>query len=301
MSYFETTAIMIAFRLKKQRAILRLEESKMKKWQRILLRAVTAIVLLAGLSWFYFTHRTELILGHAKVPQSDASVTVFVPGYHGNEASFGGMISRLSTYNLGTFSYTVKIHKDGSYSEIKHDGYRTNNMIQLLFDDSRNPTAEVKEWYPYMKHLKKSGFNTVNFVGHSTGGPMSFAFMTTYAKDPDLPHFNKFVSLGGDFPVPPKQSDITAGKKLPKNLKVLTIGGRVWGSDSDGMVKLLEVAAIKPLVKPNVKSFQFKIVSGPPFIAFHYMLHENPAIDKTIANFLWRQRQWTFPFLHGPK
>lgn len=260
----------------------------MKKWQRILLMIFSLIVLLTGSGWFYFTHRAALILGPAEVPQKESSVTVFVPGFNGNEVSFGGMIKRLSDYQLGTFSYTVKIHKDGTYSEIKHMGYHTNNMIQLLFDDNRNPKAEVREWYPYMKHLKKAGFNTINFVGHSTGGPMSFAFMTTYAKDKDLPQFNKFVSLGGDFPVPPKKSDIAAGKRLPQSLQVLTIAGEVWGSESDGMVKLSEVTAIKPLVKPNVKDFQFKIISGPPFIAFHYMLHENPAIDKRIASFLWQ-------------
>ncbi|WP_438713895.1 alpha/beta hydrolase [Enterococcus sp. AZ109] len=258
----------------------------MKRWKKVLI-FFGPIILILVLGFFLWFRQQEQVLTEVKVEPHSKTVTLFVPGYGGNRTSLGGVVSRLDHFDLGTFSYRTSIDSDGHFSEEKQQGYGDNSMIQLLFADNKDPKKEVKQIYPYLQHLKEQGFDKMNLVGHSTGGPMSVAIMTTYSDDPSIPKPEKLISIGGDFPLHPNQAYLAEGKKLPKDLKVLAIAGNIWGRPTDGLVKEAEVKAIEPVIDGNVASYQFKIIDGSPLTAFHFMLHENPTIDKMIAEFLW--------------
>ncbi|MEO1770672.1 alpha/beta hydrolase [Candidatus Enterococcus ferrettii] len=246
-----------------------------------------AIIVGLIVVFFLWFRQREQLLNEVKVEPHTKTVTLFVPGYGGNRTSFGGVVNRLDRYDLGTFSERTYIKSDGKFSQQKQAGFGNNSMVQLLFEDSRAPEKEVKQIYPYLQYLKAQGFDKMNLVGHSTGAPMSVAILTTYPNDSTIPKPEKLISIGGDFPLHPSESYLASGEKLPSDLAVLTIAGNIWGRPTDGLVKETEVRAIEPVVEPYVKSYQFVIINGSPLTAFHFMLHENPVVDKLIAEFLW--------------
>lgn len=258
----------------------------MKRWKKVLVFFLAIIISLISIFFIWFRQREQL-LNEVKVEPHAKTVTLFVPGYGGNRTSFGGVVSRLDRYNLGTFSERTYIKTDGKFMQQKQHGFGDNSMVQLLFEDSRKPTKEVEQIYPYLQYLKTQGFDRMNLVGHSTGGPMSVAILTTYPNDPTIPKPEKLISIGGDFPLHPSPSYLASGEKLPRDLQVLAIAGNIWGHPTDGLVKETEVKAIEPVVEPYVESYLFRIIDGSPLTAFHFMLHENPEVDKMIAEFLW--------------
>lgn len=258
----------------------------MKRWKKVLVLFLTIIISFILVFFIWFRQREQL-LNKARVEPHAKTVTLFVPGYGGNRTSFGGVVSRLDRYHLGTFSERTYIKADGTFTQQKQQGFGNNSMVQLLFEDSREPAKEVQQIYPYLQYLKRQGFDKMNLVGHSTGGPMSVDILTTYPNDSTIPKPEKLVSIGGDFPLHPSPTYLAAGEKLPKDLQVLAIAGNIWGYPTDGLVKETEVRAIEPVVKSHVENYQFRIIDGSPLTAFHFMLHENPEIDKMIAEFLW--------------
>lgn len=258
----------------------------MKRWKKVLVLLLTILIGLTLVFFIWFRQREQL-LNEVKVEPHEKTVTLFVPGYGGNRTSFGGVVSRLDRYHLGTFSERAYIKANGKFTQQKQQGFGNNSMVQLLFEDSREPAKEVQQIYPYLQYLKRQGFDKMNLVGHSTGGPMSVAILTTYPNDSSIPKPEKLISIGGDFPLHPSSSYLATGEKLPKDLHVLAIAGNIWGHPTDGLVKEAEVRGIEPVIKSRVKSYQFKIIDGSPLTAFHFMLHENSEVDKLVAEFLW--------------
>lgn len=258
-------------------------------WRKslMILVLVITIAIVAGLAFLIWFRQKEKVLEDVSVHENE-SLTLFVPGSHGSAISFGGMIKRLDRYQLGNFSYTVNIHSDKTFTEIKRKGFQPNGMVQLIFDDNTDPKAENEQLFVYLQSLKKSGIQTVNLIGHSTGGPMSTDFLMKYGNDKTIPEIKKFASISGDFKLPLSKKYIAAGKKIPKELKVLNIAGKIWGFDTDGLVPLKQVTVMKDIFKGNVASYQYVEIDGSPLSAFHFMLHENPQIDKLVAEFLWQ-------------
>lgn len=257
-------------------------------WGKILivLGMITGLILVARFLFLLWFHQKEKVLENVSVAKND-SLTLFIPGTHGGAISFGGMIKRLDKYQLGNFSYTVKIHSDKTFTELKRKGFQPNGMIQLIFDDNTDAKAENEQLFTYMQYLKKLGIQNVNLVGHSTGGPMSTDFLIKYGKNNTIPKIKKFISISGDFKLPLPNAYINDGKKLPKDLKALNISGKIWGFETDGLVPLKEVIVMKDIFKENVASYRYVELDGSPLSTFHFMLHENPEVDKLVAEFLW--------------
>lgn len=217
-------------------------------------------------------------------------MTLLIPGYGGNRISFGGIARRWRADHLGTFDAVVRIHADGTYTVKKVDGRGKNNYIQVLFDDNRAPAREVAELHPFVAHLAHQGIRRINFVGHSTGGPTSVAFMAAYSQDAAMPKFAKLVNLGGDFPKKISPAELAQGKRLPPDLKVLNIAGRLWNMKTDGLVPLAQVKGLEKIIDPHKFDYRLVEITGSPLKAFHFMLHENRQIDHLIARFLWDKK-----------
>lgn len=261
---------------------------KMKRYQKNLLLVFFIIILIAGglFGWFYYRKQS---LKDVTVKQTNIP-TIFIPGYGGNRTSFDGMLDRLDEFDLAKRAYIPYIEENGKIEMDKVAGFTEHNpTVQLLFQANQNPPLEVKQMYAFMQLLKqKYGIEEVNMVGHSTGATMTYDYLVKYPNDDSVPKVNKFVSIAGDFPIKPSSHMLASGKKLPKNLEVLNIGGNMWDTDSDGMVKMSEVLTLKKLVTGHVKSYKLVVIDGGVLDAFHLSLHENPEVDKLTIEFLYK-------------
>lgn len=70
---------------------------------------------------------------------------------------------------------------------------------------------------------------------------------------------------------------------FPKNIAVLAIGGNIWGTRSDWQVPLASVQHFAKTV-PQTKLIT---ITGSPLTAYHSALHQNPQVDRDIAQFLF--------------
>lgn len=261
---------------------------KLRRWHKIMLLVLSITILLASglFGWIYYRKQS---LKDVTVKQTNIP-TIFVPGYGGNRTSFDGMLDRLDEFDLAKRAYIPYIEENGTIEMDKAAGFTEHNpTIQLLFQANQNPPLEVKQMYAFMQLLKqKYEIKEVNMVGHSTGATMTYDYLIKYSNDDSVPKVNKFVSIAGDFPIKPSSHMLTTGKKLSKDLEVLNIGGNMWDTNGDGMVKMSEVLSLKKLVTGHVKSYELVVINGGFLNAFHLSLHENPDVDKRTIEFLYK-------------
>lgn len=246
------------------------------KWLRRILISLMIIAALLGGWWW----RRLQTYRHFSVPQHDVA-TVFVPGYGGNWISFGPMIGRMNRYHVGTAAETLQVHANSV--SVKHEGRSGKNpLINVLFDNPFKPATQAKQMRLVMAKLKQMGITKVNLVGHSSGANIIYDYLTRYRHESD-PIALKFVSFATDYTT----SEVNEAERLPHALQVQNIGGQIWRSDGDWAINGTSREAFTAAVAPYVASVQTVTVHGSPLDSYHSMLHQNPDVDKLIAQFLF--------------
>lgn len=245
------------------------------------------------------------------VSTKSAVPTVFIHGYGGTINSFGGMIQRLSNEGKTKKEMLITVQADGT---LNVDGQlskeKDNPSIQVLFAANKDNEWNQTEWiYNVLKYLKQQGVDQVNLVGHSMGGVSSLRYLTTYGQPNDASEIKKFIAIGAPFndfddtannqsiddllqngpnTLASRYVDYSKGiNNVPNKLPVLLLAGKLNENDmSDGTVPLSSALAAYSLLKTHGNPIDYQIFTGSN--AQHSQLHENPAVDKAVANFLWK-------------
>lgn len=253
--------------------------------------------------------------------QKTTTPTLFIHGYQGGPASFGGMIQRFAQKDWVSNEMVLTISPDGTVStEGVLSKKAVNPTIQVLFADNQNNEWNQAEWIRQaLLYLKKEGIEQVNLVGHSMGGVSGFRYLTTFgelsaagaeALDAALPKVAKFIAIGAPFnefidtssrqtitdlvtngptEASPRYQELQGllkqgGHRLPIEL----IAGQLSDEElSDGTVPTTSALAINHLLAANGYSVTEKIIKGSQ--AQHSQLHENQEVDEDIAAFLWEK------------
>ncbi|WP_291291476.1 alpha/beta fold hydrolase [Enterococcus sp.] len=249
--------------------------------------------------------------------QKTTTPTLFVHGYQGGPASFGGMLQRFAQKDWVSNEMVLTISPDGTIStEGQLSKEAVNPTIQVLFADNQNNEWNQAEWIRQaLLYLKKAGVDQVNLVGHSMGGVSGFRYLTTFGEmsttdgiDPALPKVAKFIAIGAPFnEFIDTSSQQTVADLLSKGptetspryqefqglikesnhpLSIELIAGQLSDEDlSDGTVPTTSALAINHLLTANGYSVTEKIIEGSQ--SQHSQLHENQEVDEEIAAFLW--------------
>lgn len=131
---------------------------------------------------------------------------------------------------------------------------------------------------------KQYNIKKINFVGHSSGANIAYDYLINDSKTKEVPKPIKFISFASNFSSTPQ----TNYKKIPKQLQILNLVGEMNHSNTDKEIPIKTTTAMEKLVKPYVKSYHYHIYRGHYWQSEHSMLHENPAIDKIIASYLFK-------------
>lgn len=287
----------------------------MKKWIARFI-AMLAILILAGCGTSQTKTKNPVDKTSSTQLKKDASSktaipTVFIHGYGGTVNSFGGMIQRLEKKGETKKELVITVEADSS---LQVDGQlsqkKVNPSIQVLFAANKDNEWNQTEWiYAVLKYLKQSGVDQVNIVGHSMGGVSSLRYLTTYGQPEDAPKIQKLIAIGAPFNDftdtaddqtidellqngPSQQSsrymDYSSGiANVPKMTNFLLLAGKSEEqATSDGTVPLTSALAIYALLKAHGNQVAEQIFTGQN--AQHSQLHENSAVDKAVAKFLWQ-------------
>lgn len=217
--------------------------------------------------------------------KQQSTATVFIPGFGGNAASTNDFINQYSWHNVATKSLRIYISKKNHISTMKqyHPIVKNNPMVQLIFQDDLHPHRQAAQMIYAMHYLcKKYHIKKVNFIGHSSGGNIAFDYMIHNPHAKQVPTPVKLVTIGANYA--PNDPLV---KNLPKGLHILNIAGEIYNSKTDGEVPNKIVKPMGKLVRKHVGKYRYYVYSSNPMSAEHSMLHENPSLDKIIAEFLW--------------
>ncbi|GLB47325.1 hydrolase [Philodulcilactobacillus myokoensis] len=225
-------------------------------------------------------------LNHVKVQQR-STATVFCPGYGGNAVSTDDFIEQFNTHRIARRALRIYVDTNNHISTMHkyHKVANNNPLVQLIFKDNTHPNRQANQMPYVMRYLYKVyHIKSVNLIGHSSGGNIGFDYMLNHPNLKDVPKVNKFVSIAANYKIPDRKV-----KNLPKNLKILNIAGEIYNLGTDGEVPVKTVSPMKKLVDGHVASYQFYVYRSNPLAAEHSMLHENPQLDKVIAEFLFNE------------
>jgi uncharacterized alpha/beta hydrolase family protein len=227
--------------------------------------------------------------------------TVFIHGWKGSERSFRTMFNRLSAHYHGPErAFVVRIDPDSSVTVSGNMKNKRIPLIQILFTDNHASMEQQGIWLrSAFRVLKTKGIDRMNVVSHSMGGKAFTCYLET-ARNPDAyPKTEKFVAIaapfdwiGGpnktDFSLDQLKSNSALYKyraRIPRDLHVLAIAGvNNRHTESDGVVRLQSAFFGKYFFNPEY--YSEKIIYGRN--AQHSKLHENPAVDQLIADYLWK-------------
>lgn len=244
------------------------------------------IVLLLELLIFIFTIQWQFrgnVLNHTPVQRTDTA-TVFIPGFGGNAVSTDDFIDQFSQHKLATRTLRIYISNNNKVSTMGnyHPVAKDNPMVQLVFQDVFNTQHETHQMIYVMRYLRqKYHIKNVNFIGHSSGGNIAFGYMLENPQAQGVPVPRKLVTIGANY------NPNDDASRLPKTLHILNIAGEIWNAKTDGEVPNKIVKPMGKLVRHHVGAYRYYVYSSNPLDAEHSMLHENPRLDKIIAEFLW--------------
>lgn len=241
--------------------------------------------------------------------------TIFIHGYSGGRNSFGGMINRFAKTGEGTTSLIATIEGDGTISyqgDYKKD--QSNPMIQVLFVENRSTEENQSGWIKKLLLSLKEKYDIQEFnaVGHSMGGVSLVNYITMVGSDPQYPTMDKLVSIAAplngleigndgvtDYDLTstgPKtlteryQNFMDSRTNIPVDLAVLSIAGdKEDGTKSDGSVSVASALSSKFIFEGQVEDYREMTFTGAK--AAHSLLHENTAVDKAVATFLWKEKK----------
>ncbi|MFD2627270.1 alpha/beta hydrolase [Oceanobacillus kapialis] len=229
--------------------------------------------------------------------------TVFLHGYKGTYNSFGFMLDRFENkYNWGSKALIYNVSANGEIVA-RHLGQGNSKpeFIQVILEDNRAGFTKSAAWLAsVLKHLKRYyDVNTINLVGHSMGGIVSFEFLKQYTDKGLYPEVDKFVAIGSPFDgiyseeyfqfnygpaatdLMPNSSalDMLHERSFPDSVSVLNIG-----STGDSVAVPESVGALRQMIPAN----QFEEVIIDDKNLGHSALHENQRVDRLIYSFLWK-------------
>ncbi|UAK17384.1 alpha/beta hydrolase [Sporolactobacillus terrae] len=238
-------------------------------------------------------------INHQQIP------TVFIHGWKGSKRSYRTMLERLhANYDGPERAMIVTVRPNGV---INVSGRITNQkipIIQIIFSRNHEPMEQQAAWLNNIFRILKKNYtiDQVNVVSHSMGGKAFTCYLEKIKTPVDYPKIRKYVAIAAPFdwisgPLNDTHLSIKFLKqqsylyhhrdRLPNNLDVLAIAGIMSNAqEGDGVVTLKSAFFGKYFFNP--KHYSEKIVYGPN--AQHSMLHENPEVDKIVADYLWGLR-----------
>ncbi|CAJ2233648.1 alpha/beta hydrolase [Fructilactobacillus sanfranciscensis] len=256
------------------------------KYKKTLIFSIFILILAVGFGgWYYNAHKES-----SYAVKQTRTATVFIPGLGGNFITSDYMVSSWDKDGVATRALQVYVKNDGKVETTKQFAKvgKNNPVIQANFQTNNKPAQEARLMPNLMRYLhQKYGIKHVNLIGHSSGGEIIYNYLTDkdgLNKVPakDLPQVDHFVSMANTYPLHDKNI-----KNLPKNLEILNFCGDIDHTGSDGLIPTQEVKPFGTLVKGHVKGYKFMVYHGDPQQAQHSMLHENPAVNKIIAQYMY--------------
>ncbi|MGT2715265.1 alpha/beta hydrolase [Streptococcus respiraculi] len=186
-----------------------------------------------------------------------------------------------------------------------------NPIVEVNYQDNRN--ADYHQDARYAKAVVTKlqstyGFTKMNMVGHSMGNMSILFYLLDNAHEKDLPQVQKQVHIanhvngleGRDLPERHRVDEVTGQpeemsasyqqllalrEQYPnQQIDVLNIYGDVK-DESDGSVLNASSKSLKYLLLDRAKSYREEKMTGK--LAQHSQLHENPAVDALLIEFLW--------------
>lgn len=212
--------------------------------------------------------------------------TLLVSGDYGNWLTFGPLSRRYLRYHLSDEVVVVHLTKDDHIRMNKRlNNLKKNALILVIFSLNKHYRIESKQLsYLMYELLNKYDITEVNLVGHSAGCNVIYQYLTRfYAKQPQkYPKTLKYINMATDYSNYEKKLAIN----FPEHIKVLNIISEMFNWHTDGVVKVINAKKFKSMVGKKDKYSQVVLHGGVN--SLHYLLHQNPYIDKIIAKFLWQ-------------
>ncbi|MCL1631823.1 alpha/beta hydrolase [Sporolactobacillus sp. CPB3-1] len=229
--------------------------------------------------------------------------TVFIHGWKGTERSFKTMLRRFKkNYNGPERAIIMTVEPNGA---VKSSGQITDQkipLIQVIFSSNHESMQQQAVWLKNVFFILKNTYhlNEVNVVSHSMGGKAFTYYLEKIENQTHYPVVKKYVAIAAPFDwISGPQNDrlytleqlkresylVQHHDRLPQDLDVLAIAGVMRNvHEGDGVVSLQ--GAFFGRYFFNRDHYKEKIVYGAK--AQHSMLHENPQVDRIIADFLWK-------------
>ncbi|RYM05410.1 alpha/beta hydrolase [Sporolactobacillus sp. THM7-7] len=228
--------------------------------------------------------------------------TVFIHGWKGGERSFRTMLDRLShRFDGPEKAMVVRIDPDGKVMISGRIRDQAMPLVQVIFMENHASMQRQGTWLRHAFSILKNreGIARMNVVSHSMGGKAFTYYLESIENPNHYPVTEKYVAIAAPFdwidgPLDDSAYTIDQLKtksvlyqnrgRIQKDLNVLAIAGVMKNhKDGDGVVSIRGAFFGKYFFDPA--SYAEKIVYGPE--AQHSRLHENPEVDKLVAQFLW--------------
>ena len=238
---------------------------------------LTTLVTLGALAWGW--HARQATLAVTRVPQT-RTATLFLPGNSGGWLSMRDMVLSLNRPQLAHFSLTAHVTDNGRVSWQQHQPVTTNPLVPVLFQDNTHAAKEARQLVTVLTQLHvRYGITHVNFVGHSSGGTIAYDYLNQKRHAPVT--VSRIVCIGADFPgCAPLHAHYA-------QLHILNLAGNIGLTGNDSEVPVNTTTPLRRLVAGHVGSYRFEELRGPVWNMQHSLLHENPAIDRKIIDFLY--------------
>ncbi|MCF6161589.1 MAG: alpha/beta hydrolase [Furfurilactobacillus sp.] len=261
--------------------------AKQDRFIRWLIGVLCAVLVLAGIVMGWEASEQKQ-LGHVQVSYSKTP-TLFVSGDYSNWLTFGPMNARLERYDIGQAVWTIHVAKSGKATIDKRGPLgKRNPLILVLFADNHHASREARQLTGVMKMLKqREHINTVNMVGHSSGANIVYQYLTGKAADKreDYPDTAKFVNIATTF----SKAEQKAADRFPRHIQVLNIAGDLFGTGGDLGVSVKGDHKLGEMLAGRVDGYQSETLVGGISV-IHYLLHQNPHVDRAVTDFLWQAR-----------
>ncbi|PAV30595.1 hypothetical protein CIL05_05695 [Virgibacillus profundi] len=269
----------------------------MKK-KHIISVTTSCMILVGIIAVFYMPNK-------AKSEFYTGQPTVFVHGYKGTSNSFGYMLNRFENkYNWGNKALVYHVSSTGKIRQYNlNKGKEAPTFVQVIFENNRASFKDSTKWLAsVLKHMKENYFiDSVNLVGHSMGGLVSFKYLTDY-NGVEYPNVNKLITIGSPFDgiysteyfyvhrdagamdLKPDSAALQLLRKnpFPKDVDVLSIG-----STGDTVAVPESVQTLRTIIPRN----QLQEIMIENEKLGHSALHENKHVDKLIHSFLWQDEE----------
>ncbi len=280
-----------------------------QRWVAALVLA--ALAMIAVFAW-HSQQRTSCFV-------QSTTPTLF---FHGGGSSYHAEEQMVSAAKKAGITKTVlraDVNKSGQVTlHGTMQRHAINPIIEVNYQDNRQLDFQKHgEWAANVVRVlqERYGIDKINMVGHSLGNISIIYYELQNGRNPRMPQLQKQVDIAGhfaglDFAGMPAAIRQPQGLKLAQNGKpnkmnatyremtkvrqiypkrqvaVLNIVGDV-GHGTDGTVPNVSSLSLKYLVASRAKSYQVKVFHGKN--AQHSKLHDNPAVNRALIEFLWEK------------